>query len=386
MSPRLPFIQSDRSDQAEKKSETAGRAKAKAKRRKATRRALAVAPWVGLATLVALWPGQAHGRSGDQDAGSAARSEPGRGRDADAPQDIPFRGWKDILWRTFKEYNQDQIHRVAGAVTFFGLLALFPGMAAFVAFYGLFADVHDVQKHLVAIASIMPRDALKFVAEQMVRIAGDRTADLSFKFVTTLAVSLWSANAGMKALFHGLNVAYDEREKRGFFVLNLFSLAFTIAAIVFVVAALAAVAVVPVIFSYTGLDAGLFGLLRWPALFIGMVLALAVIYRFGPSRERPRWRWVTVGSVLAAGLWIAGSLLFSWYLANFAHYDRTYGSMGAAIGLITWLWLSAIIVLLGAELNSEIEHQTAVDSTTGAPLPLGDRGATMADTIGEARD
>jgi membrane protein len=237
----------------------------------------------------------------------------------------------------------------------------------------------------VAIASIMPRDALKFVAEQMVRIAGDRTADLSFKFVTTLAVSLWSANAGMKALFHGLNIAYDEREKRKFIKLNLISLAFTVGAIVFVLAAFAAVAVIPVVFSYTGLDAGLFGILRWPALFIGMVLALAVIYRFGPSRERPRWRWVTVGSVLAAGLWIAGSLLFSWYLANFAHYDRTYGSMGAAIGLITWLWLSAIIVLLGAELNSEIEHQTAVDSTTGAPLPLGDRGATMADTIGEAR-
>jgi membrane protein len=387
MNPRLPFP-ADRTKSAKQKARAeakAERTKVKAKKRRATKRAITVAPWVGLAALIALWPGKAYGRRGELDPNRAAVDEPGRGRDANAPQQIPARGWTDILWRTWKEYNEDQIPRVAGAVTFFGLLALFPGMAAFVAFYGLFADVHDVQKHLVVIASVMPRDALKFIAEQMIRIAGDRSADLSFKFVLTLLISLWSANAGMKALFHGLNIAYDEREKRKFIKQNLISLAFTLGAIVFVLAALAAVAALPVIFSYTGLNAGPFGLLRWPALFVGMVFALALIYRFGPSREQPRWRWVTVGSVVASALWIAGSLLFSWYLANFAHYDRTYGSMGAAIGLITWLWLSAIIVLLGAELNSEIEHQTAVDSTTGAPLPLGARGATMADTVGEAR-
>lgn len=357
----------------------------RAKRRRATHRAVVVSPWVGLAALVALWPGKAYGRHGKTPANLAAKEEPGRGRDAEAPHDIPPRGWKDILLRTWQEFNADQIPRVAGGVTFFGLLALFPGMAAFVAFYGLFADVHDVQKHLAVIAGVMPRDVLTFVAEQMVRIAGDRDAELSLKFVVTLLVALWSANAGMKALFSGLNIAYDEREKRNIVKVNLISMVFTIGAIVFLLAALGAVAIVPVLFALTGLDPGLFGLLRWPALLVAMMLALAVIYRFGPSRQHAKWRWVTPGSLVASLLWIAGSLLFSWYLANFAHYDRTYGSLGAAVGLMTWLWLSGIIVLLGAELNSEIEHQTARDSTTGPPQPLGARGATMADTVGEAK-
>jgi len=361
--------------------------KDKAKRRQATHRAAVVSPWIGLAALVALWPRRraGYGRHGELPANLDEKDEPGRGREADAPQDIPPRGWADILWRTWKEYNDDQVPRVAAAVTFFGLLALFPGMAAFVAFYGLFADVQDVQRHLVAMAGVMPRDVLKFVAENMVRIAGQREGGLSLAFISSLALSIWSANAGMKALFQGLNIVYDEREKRNLIRLNLISLVFTFGALVFLLAAIAAVAVLPMIFAYTRLDPGVFGLLRWPVLLVAMMAALAVIYRFGPSRERAKWRWVTPGSVLASLLWVAGSLLFSWYLANFAHYDRTYGSLGAAVGVMTWLWLSSIIVLLGAELNSEIEHQTAKDSTTGAPMPLGARGAAMADTVGEAR-
>jgi membrane protein len=387
---RLPDLHFNTAAEAQKKAaakarEKAERAKKKARDRKATRRAVAVAPWVGLATLIALWPSKSFGRFGDLPANTLASRERGRGRDAEAPQDIPPRGWKDIFWRTFKEYNDDQIPRVAGGVTFFGLLALFPGIAAFVASYGLFADIQDVRKHLAAIAGVMPADVLKFVTEQMVRLAGQHDAGLSFTFATTLVLSIWSANAGMKALFSGLNIAYDEREKRNFFKLNAISLIFTVAALVFLLAAIGAVAVVPVIFSLAGLDVGLFGLLRWPVLFVAMVAALSVVYRFGPSRAHARWRWVTPGSVVAAVLWIAGSVVFSWYLANFAHYDRTYGSMGAAVGVMTWLWLSSIIILVGAELNSEIEHQTARDSTTGAPQPLGSRGAAMADTVGEAK-
>ncbi len=361
------------------------RAKVKAKRLKATRRAFVLSPWVGLAALVALWPKRAYGRHGELPANLWEKNEPGRGREAEAPQDIPPRGWTDILWRTWKEYNDDQIPRVAAAVTFFGLLALFPGMAAFVAFYGLFADVADMQQHLALMAGVMPRDVLKFVAEHMVRIAGQHEGGLSLAFAGTLALSIWSANAGMKALFQGLNIAYDEREKRNLVRLNLISLVFTVGAIVFLLLAIAAVAILPMLFSLARLDPGVFGVLRWPVLLVAMMLALAVIYRFGPSREHARWRWVTPGSVVAALLWVAGSLLFSWYLANFAHYDRTYGSLGAAVGVMTWLWLSSIIVLVGAELNSEIEHQTAKDSTTGPPQPLGARGATMADTVGEAR-
>jgi membrane protein len=234
-------------------------------------------------------------------------------------------------------------------------------------------------------AAFLPHDVLKFVGDQMVRIAVLRGRGLSFAFVTALVLSIWSANAGMKALFRGLNIASEEKEKRNFIKLNLISLTFTIGGVAFLLAVTAVVAIVPLIFSFKGLDVGLFSLLRWPVLLVGMILALAVVYRYGPSREHARWRWVTPGSVVASVLWLGGSLLFSWYLSSFGHYDRTYGSMGAGVGLMTWMWLSSIIVLLGAELNSEIEHQTGVDSTTGAALPLGVRGAAMADSIGAAQ-
>ncbi|MGZ8406889.1 MAG: YihY/virulence factor BrkB family protein, partial [Caulobacteraceae bacterium] len=180
-----------------------------------------------------------------------------------------------------------------------------------------------------------------------------------------------------------LNIAYDEREKRGIIRLNLVTLAFTVGAVVFMMIALAVVVAVPIVLSFLGLNGSVMALLRWPALLAGMIAALAVVYRYGPSREHARWRWVTWGGVGASVLWIAGSLAFSLYLTSFAHYDRTYGSFGALIGVMMWLWMSSIIVLLGAELNSEIEHQTTVDSTTGAPQPMGARGAEMADTVGE---
>jgi membrane protein len=361
------------------------RDKARLQRKKATRTALQVSPWIGLAVLISLWPRPGLGPYGDVEENRHARTEPGRGRDANSPREIPARGWTDALWRTFKEFNDDQVTRVAGGVTFFGLLALFPGMACFVALYGLFADVHDVQKQLAVMAGFMPRDVLLFVGEQMIRIAGQQKTGLSFAFITALLLSLWSANAGMKALFQGLNIAYDEREKRKFIRLNLISLLFTLGAVIFMLVAMSAVAIVPLIFSFTRLDPGLFSVLRWPALLVAMMCGLAVLYRFGPSRRQPRWAWVTPGSIVASLLWLGGSLLFSWYLSNFAHYDRTYGSLGAAVGVMTWLWLSSIIVLLGAELNGEVEHQTAVDSTTGPPKPLGARGAIMADTVGKAR-
>ncbi|MGZ8363199.1 MAG: YihY/virulence factor BrkB family protein [Caulobacteraceae bacterium] len=341
-----------------------------------TRQALRWAPWVSLGVLLALWPGKAYGDP-------MGAFERGRGRHATRPSEITRKGWRDILWRTWKEANDDQITRVAGGVTFFGLLALFPALAAFVALYGLFADVAEVRKHLAVLAGVLPHDILVFVGDQLVRIAGQKESGLSFAFIGAVLLSLWSANAGMKALFQGLNIAYDEREKRGIIRLNLVTLAFTVGAVVFMMIALAVVVAVPIVLSFLGLNGSVMALLRWPALLAGMIAALAVVYRYGPSREHARWRWVTWGGVGASVLWIAGSLAFSLYLTSFAHYDRTYGSFGALIGVMMWLWMSSIIVLLGAELNSEIEHQTTVDSTTGAPQPMGARGAEMADTVGE---
>jgi membrane protein len=192
----------------------------------------------------------------------------------------------------------------------------------------------------------------------------------------------------MKSLFDTLNIVYDEKEKRGFLKLNAMSLAFTLAAIAFVLAALGAIVVIPVILNYLWLSnfADLVvSIARWPAMLLVVALALACVYRFGPSREAPRWRWITWGSVAAAILWLGASALFSWYAANFGKFNETYGSLGAAVGFMTWIWISAIAILLGAELNAEIEHQTALDTTTGSPKPIGVRGAHMADTVGAAR-
>jgi membrane protein len=352
-------------------------------RRHPTRAAWRLTPWLALGLMLAVWPR----RHGDElDAPLRARFEPGRGRQATTPGEIPPLGWRDILWRAWKEFNEDQIINVSAGVAFFGVLALFPGMAAFVALYGLFADVGDAQKQLAALAGVLPADSLTLIGTEMTRIAAAKKASLSVTFVFSFLLSIWSANAGIKGLFTGLNVAYEEREKRGFLRLNLISLTFTLAVLVFLVLAMAAMVAAPVAMQLLRLDpqSRLLAALRWPVLLLVVMGALSLLYRFGPSREHPRWRWVTVGGLVAALGWLAVSLLFSWYVGAFAHYDVTYGSIGAVIGFMTWMWLTATVILLGAELNAEVEHQTVKDTTTGAPQPMGLRGAEMADTLGRA--
>ena len=321
------------------------------------------------------------------EAAANALREPGHGRDATDPLHIPPKGWWDILVRAWSEFNADQIPAVAAGVAFFGLLSMFPAIAAFVSLYGLFFDLKTVRKQLDILAGFLPHDILGFVGDQMVRIASAHTGGLSVAFFTGLLLSLWSANGAVKSLFSGLNVSYEEKERRGLVKLNLISLAFTVGGLVFVILTLAVVVVAPLAFHLIGLHGGsagssLLSILRWPAILVVVVLALSVLYRYGPSRATARWRWVTWGSTAAGVLWLLVSLLFSWYVSNFGHYNATYGSLGAVIGFMTWLWLSTTVILFGAELNAEIEHQTAVDTTTGAPLPLGGRGAKMADTVG----
>lgn len=317
----------------------------------------------------------------------AKAADAGRGRSAQAPSEIPAPGWKDILWRTFKEVNADDIQSVARSIAFAGMLALFPALAAFVSIYGLFADVDTAREHLAGLTGVIPADAATLIGEQMVRIAASKHAGLSFTFISGLLLSLWSANAGMKALFKGLNIAYEETEKRNFLRLNLITLAFTLGMVLFFALSVAAVVAIPVALETIRLDPALLPIawLRWPLLLAATMGGLALLYRFGPSRETAKWRWVSYGSVAATVLWLAGSALFSWYLSNFADYNATYGSLGAVFGFMVWLWLSCTIVLFGAELNSEIEHQTAVDSTTGVSRPMGARGAAVADNVGAAK-
>lgn len=313
--------------------------------------------------------------------------EPGRGRQSTAPWQIPWVGWKDILWRTYQQLNEDRLLAVAAGVVFYGLLALFPAITAFVSVYGLFAKASTISSHLSIMAGILPGGAFDIFQEQVNRLVSKGDAKLSFAFIFGLGLALWSANAGMKALMDALNVVYEEKEKRGFIKLNLVSLAFTVGAIVSLLLALGSVVVLPLVLGYVGLGGKselLLSLLRWPVLLAMVIFGLAVLYRYAPSRREPRWQWLSVGSVFAAVTWLASSALLSWYLANFANYDATYGSLGAAIGLMMWMWISSIVTLFGAELNSEIEHQTARDSTVGGEKPLGARGAAMADTVGPA--
>jgi membrane protein len=319
----------------------------------------------------------------------ARAAEPARGRRARFPWDIPIAGWKDILWRTYSQIGDDRLLAVAAGVVFYGLLAIFPAISALVSIYGLFADPGTVNDTVSLLAEVVPADAMGPIEEQVERVASAGSGSLGFAFLLSLSLALWSANAGMKAVIDALNVAYGERERRGFIQLTLISFALTLGMILAGLCAIAAIVVFPLATSFFGVEtlaAVLVQWLRWPLLFLALLLGLAVLYRFGPNRTKPRWQWVSVGSVVAAVLWLAGSAALSLYLSRFADYGATYGSLAAGIGLMMWLWLSAIVVLLGAELNAEIEHQTARDSTVGPDKPLGARGATMADTVGAAQD
>jgi membrane protein len=277
---------------------------------------------------------------------------------------------------------------VAAGVTFYGLLALFPATAAVVTLYGLFADASTINEHLRLISGFLPEGALEVIGEQVKRIASQGHGRLGSAFLVTLGLSLWGANAGTKSIFDALNIIYKEREKRSFIGLTLRSLLFTVGGIALVLLAMAGIVVVPVALKLLGISqqsgAGLLALLRWPLLYLVILLALACLYRYGPSRTHPQWRWVTWGSALAGGVWIAGSLLLSWYVDNFGTYNATYGWLGAVIGFMVWMWLSTIVVLIGAEINAEMEHQTIQDTTEGRRKPKGARGARMADEVGEA--
>jgi membrane protein len=320
---------------------------------------------------------------------AVAARETSRGRAADTPSQNSARGWKDILWRIYGKIGKDRVLVIAAGVTFYSLLAIFPAIAALVAIYGLFADPATISSHLDSLAGVLPGGGIDVIRDQLTRIAGHGAGTLGLTFIVSLAMSLWSANAGLKSMFDALNLVYDEEEKRGFIKLTLMSLAFTTVAILFVIAALGAIVVLPLVLNFIGLQSAtdiLIRVARWPALLVVVALALAALYRYGPSRSNPKWRWLSWGSGFAAIAWIAMSVLFSWYAAHFGSYNATYGSLGAVIGFMVWLWLSTIVVLIGAEINAEMEHQTARDTTIGQPKPLGRRGAVMADTVGAAQD
>ncbi len=283
-----------------------------------------------------------------------------------AAKPIP-RDWKAVAWRTFQQIDEDRLLATAAGVVFYGLLAIFPAVTALVSSYGLFADPSTISANLQALAVMLPDGTFAIVQDQIARVLAKGNGTLGVTFALGFLMAIWSANAGMKAIFDALNVVYEERETRSFLRLNLTSLAFTVAALAAILLMIGGVIAVPLALQRLGLgERGewIVSLGRWPALVMFLLTALAILYRFGPSRTDARWQWISPGAVAATLLWLTGSALLSWYLSNFGNYTATYGSLGAAIGLMTWMWMSAIIVLCGAELNSEID--LAAEGTTGA--------------------
>jgi len=315
-----------------------------------------------------------------------ATSDSSPGHDARAPSEIPARGWWAITKRVAGNVSKDRLLTEAAAITFYALLALFPALAALVSLYGLFANPATIADNLDALSGVVPGGGMQIITDQVHSLASNGKA-LGFGAVFGIATSLWSANQATKALFDALNVVYDETEKRGFLLRTAVTLAFTVGGIVFVLLAMAAVVAVPVVLNVVGLGSVadlLLRLLRWPVLLVALAALLACIYRFGPSREKACWHWVTWGGGFAAVAWVVGSVAFSYYVSHFGSYNKTYGSLGAAVGFLTWIWLSATIVLVGGELNAEMEHQTARDTTTGPERSLGGRGATKANAVAPA--
>ncbi len=266
--------------------------------------------------------------------------------------------WKQVAFGTYERINQDRILATAAGVVFYGLLAIFPMITALVSSYGLFADPATIAANLQSLALMLPEGSFAIVQDEIGRVLAERNGTLGMTFIFGLLLATWSSNAGMKAVLDALNVACEVEEKRGWIRLNLVSLAFTAAALAAILVMVAAVIGLPLVLRHVGLDHQAELLLqmgRWPLVALVLFIALLVLYRYGPSRQAPNWRWLVTGAVAAVVVWLIGSALLSWYLSNFANYTATYGSLGAAIGLMTWMWMSAIIVLVGAELNSEIE-------------------------------
>lgn len=308
-----------------------------------------------------------------------------RGRDAEAPQGIPLKGWKDIALRLKDEIAADHLGLIAAGVAFYGLMALFPAITALLAIGGLMVEPNQIVEQISLLEGMVPDEVMTIIVDQATKVAGSREGGLGLAAVAGILIAIYSASKGMNSLIEGMNVAYDEQEKRGFFMKTFVTLALTVCLIFGLLMGLLAALAVPSVIALV--DAGplteiLGTVLVWVLLLAMTLAGLAVLYRYGPSRDQPEFRWASPGAVAACVLWLAGSAGFAFYVGNFGSYNESFGTLAGVIVLLMWLWISAFIVLLGAEINAEVEAQTAYDTTTGPDEPMGQRGAVKADKLG----
>ena len=304
------------------------------------------------------------------------------GEYADSPVDLPRRGWWQVLRRVYAELMEDRLSVIAAGVAYYCLLSVFPAIALLITVYGMIGDPVTVREQISALRQIMPSDAYAILGDQLQKVSGATSGGLGIGAAISFVLASWSASRAINALMIALNVAYEEEEKRSFLRKNLVALAMTFGAVCFFILSVIVIAAVPAAIQIFGvgdtLTKGLASL-RWIAFGLAAIIALALVYRFAPSRAPARFRWLSPGAVVAMGLWLISSLLFSFYVANFGSYNETFGSIGAVIVLLFWFYLAAYAVFIGAELNAELERQTYRDSTTGPIRPIGRRGAFVAD-------
>jgi membrane protein len=306
----------------------------------------------------------------------------GRGRDAETPQQIPAKGWLDIAKRTMKEAKQDQIPLLAAGVAFYTLLSLFPAIIAAVSIYGLVADPQTVRDQIDNLTKMLSPETAKIIGDQIEQITSGAGGALGFATVLGILIALWSASSGMKALITGVNLAYDETETRKFAKLRGLAVLLTLGAMVLLVVAGATIAGFPPIANDLPMVLQwVLGIVRFIILAALVIFGLAVLYRYAPDRDEPKWTWVSWGSVVATVLWIVASIGFSVYASSFGNYNKTYGALAGIIILMFWLFLTAYVVLFGAEFNTEMELQTARDTTKGPEEPMGKRGGHAADHV-----
>ncbi len=307
-----------------------------------------------------------------------------KGHNADKPGEIPASGWKEIGSRVISQIKADHVQIVSAGVAFYFFMALFPTLVAALSIYGLVSNPADIESHISALSGFLPGEATGMIDNFIKPIVSKPDQTLGWGLVFSILLSIWSANQGTSALFEGMNIAYNEQDDRSFFKRTGITLLFTICGIILGLLSIVIIVLFPAFIDKINLGATLetvLGWVRWLVLGLIIVFALGVIYKKAPDRDNPELKWVSWGTVIATVLWIGGSLLFSWYVKNFGSYDEMYGSFAAVIIMLFWLFLTAFIILLGAEINSEMEHQTRKDTTVGPDQPMGERGGYHADHV-----
>jgi membrane protein len=321
--------------------------------------------------------------------GPAGATQAPRGRSAEQPGDIPTTGWRDILLRVLKNVSRHNLSLVAAGLAMYALLSIFPALTAALSLYGLFITPAHAVQQINSLAHMLPAQGWQLVSQQLQEVASHTSGTLSVSAGIALLVALWSVRSGMSSLIAAMNIAYEEDEKRHWLWQVVLSLLFTLVLLLGMLVLLALGFAIPLVLTVLGSSEWVkltAEVLRWVLIWAFSIIALGLLYRFAPARRQAQWQWVSWGSVIAATLWLIGSLLFSFYLQSFGSYQKTYGAVGSVVVLLMWFYLSSFFLMLGAQINAEMEHQTARDTTEGTPRPMGRRGAQMADTLGPGAD